>query len=355
MKASTLVRSTLLVIAAALAGAGCTTTDAYTGEKKVNNASKGAGIGAAAGAVLGALTGDNAKERRERALIGAGVGALTGAGVGAYMDKQEAKLRAQLQGTGVSVTRSGDDLILNMPGNVTFKTASADLNSNFYKVLDSVALVLKEFDKTLIDVEGHDSDGSDDYNQQLSMQRATSVGAYLQSHGVTASASWRWAGETRPIANNGTLRASSRTAGWSSSFSPSFAADRGQTRRWTSLHRLSFQGFIPEQSHMPDGIVIRIQYCCDLIEVLSHHAAGHSGVASASTYPSRQAVRMSAKMRRGTHRIDDYVVDAHLTVRRHASGPARRLTLNQCRCVRKFHRSRARTSGSGADIMCSMV
>jgi len=206
MKTSTLVRSTLLVMAAALAGAGCTTTDAYTGEKKVNNASKGAGIGAAAGAVLGALTGDNAKERRERALIGAGVGALTGAGVGAYMDKQEAKLRAQLQGTGVSVTRSGDNLILNMPGNVTFKTASADLNSNFYKVLDSVALVLKEFDKTLIDVEGHtDSDGSDDYNQQLSMQRATSVGAYLQSHGVNSQRVVALgAGESRPIANNGT-------------------------------------------------------------------------------------------------------------------------------------------------------
>ena len=148
MKTSILVRSTLLVIAAALTVAGCTTTDAYTGEKKVNNTSKGAGIGALAGAVLGAATGDNSKERRERALIGAGVGALTGAGVGAYMDKQEAKLRAQLQGTGVSVTRNGDDLILNMPGNITFKTASADLNANFYKVLDSVGLVLKEFDKT---------------------------------------------------------------------------------------------------------------------------------------------------------------------------------------------------------------
>ena len=206
MKKSTLVRSTLLVMAAALTVAGCTTTDAYTGEKKVNNASKGAGIGAAAGAVLGALTGDNSKERRERALIGAGIGALTGAGVGAYMDKQEAKLRAQLQGTGVSVTRSGDNLILNMPGNVTFKTASADLNSNFYKVLDSVALVLKEFDKTLIDVEGHtDSDGSDEYNQQLSMQRATSVGTYLQSHGVNNQRVVALgAGETRPIANNGT-------------------------------------------------------------------------------------------------------------------------------------------------------
>ena len=200
------VRTTLLAITAAFTFAGCTTTDAYTGEKKVNNASKGAGIGAAAGAVLGALTGDNSKERRERALIGAGIGALTGAGVGAYMDKQEAKLRAQLQGTGVSVTRSGDNLILNMPGNVTFKTASADLNSGFFQVLDSVALVLKEFDKTLIDVEGHtDSDGSDDYNQQLSMQRATSVGNYLQSHGVNNQRIVALgAGESRPIASNAT-------------------------------------------------------------------------------------------------------------------------------------------------------
>ena len=206
MNTSTLVRSTLLVIGAALSAAGCQTTDAYTGDKKVNNASKGAGIGALAGAIVGAATGDNAKERRERALIGAGVGALTGAGVGAYMDKQEAKLRAQLQGTGVSVTRSGDDLILNMPGNITFKTASADLNSNFYKVLDSVSLVLKEFDKTLIDVEGHtDSDGSAEYNQELSLNRASSVGSYLQSHGVNNQRIVTLGvGESQPIASNST-------------------------------------------------------------------------------------------------------------------------------------------------------
>jgi outer membrane protein OmpA-like peptidoglycan-associated protein len=206
MNTSNIVRSSLLVIAAALASAGCQTTDAYTGEKKVNSASKGAGIGALAGAVLGAATGDNSKERRERALIGAGIGALTGAGVGAYMDKQEAKLRAQLQGTGVSVTRSGDNLILNMPGNITFKTASADLNANFFRVLDSVGLVLKEFDKTTIDVEGHtDSDGSDQYNQQLSLQRAQSVGTYLQSQGVNGQRIVAFgAGEARPVASNST-------------------------------------------------------------------------------------------------------------------------------------------------------
>lgn len=206
MKSTILVRSTLLVMTAAFTFAGCQTTDAYTGQKKVNNTSKGAGIGALAGAILGAATGDDSKDRRKRALIGAGVGALTGAGVGAYMDKQESKLRAQLQGTGVSVTRNGNDLILNMPGNITFRTASADLNSNFFSVLDSVALVLKEYDKTLIDVEGHtDSDGSDQYNQQLSLNRATSVGTYLQSHGVNGQRIMTYgAGEARPIASNST-------------------------------------------------------------------------------------------------------------------------------------------------------
>ena len=206
MKTSNFVRATLLALAAAMTVAGCQTTDAYTGDKKVNKTTKGAGIGALAGAVLGAATGDNSKERRKRALIGAGVGALAGAGVGAYMDRQEAKLRAQLQGTGVSVTRSGNDLILNMPGNITFKTASADLNASFFQVLDSVGLVLKEFDKTLIDVEGHtDSDGADAYNQQLSLQRATSVGSYLQSHGVNGQRIVTFgAGEVRPIASNST-------------------------------------------------------------------------------------------------------------------------------------------------------
>ena len=93
-----------------------------------------------------------------------------------------------------------------MPGNITFKTASADLNADFFKVLDSVSLVLKEFDKTLIDVEGHtDSDGDAAYNQTLSLQRANAVGGYLESHGVNAQRVVELgAGESRPIASNST-------------------------------------------------------------------------------------------------------------------------------------------------------
>jgi len=192
----------LTVAALFLLGNGCT-TDPYTGEQKMSKAAIGGMIGAVSGAAIGAAV---SKDKRKGALIGAGVGGLTGAGVGYYMDRQEEKLRQRLQGTGVSVTRQGDNLILNMPGNVTFKTDSSDINAGFYDVLNSVVLVLKEFDKTLIDVYGHtDSVGSDSYNQTLSERRAASVGQYLMSQGVDGRrVATQGFGESRPIAGNDT-------------------------------------------------------------------------------------------------------------------------------------------------------
>ena len=101
------------------------------------------------------------------------------------MDVQEAKLRQRLEGTGVSVTRMGDNITLNMPSNITFALNSADLNAQFYNALDGVSMVLKEYDKTVIEVAGHtDSSGSDQYNQALSERRAQAVAGYLASHGV---------------------------------------------------------------------------------------------------------------------------------------------------------------------------
>jgi outer membrane protein OmpA-like peptidoglycan-associated protein len=187
--------------ALALGLAGCQTTDPYTGEQQVSKTTIGAGVGAAGGAIIGAIAGN-----RRGALIGAGVGALAGGSVGYYMDQQEAKLRAQLQGTGVSVTRSGDNIILNMPGNVTFKTDSSDVSASFYPVLDSVGLVINEFEKTYVDVIGHtDSTGAAEYNQRLSERRAESVAAYLRTRQVLASRLLvRGVGKNSPIASNDT-------------------------------------------------------------------------------------------------------------------------------------------------------
>jgi outer membrane protein OmpA-like peptidoglycan-associated protein len=166
----------------------------------------GALIGAGAGAAAGMISGNDAKQRRQRALIGAGVGALAGGAVGAYMDRQEDELRKVMRDSGVTVTRKGDDIILNMPGNVTFRTDSADLNAQFYKVLDGVALVAKKYDKTIIEVAGHtDSTGSADYNRQLSQRRATSVANYLVTRGVAQVRIMTAAGgEDHPIASNAT-------------------------------------------------------------------------------------------------------------------------------------------------------
>jgi outer membrane protein OmpA-like peptidoglycan-associated protein len=185
---------------------GCETLDPYTGESETSKATKGALIGAAAGAVAGLMSGDDAVERRQHALIGAGVGALAGGAVGHYMDQQEAELRAELQGTGVSVTRDGDNITLNMPGNVTFDTDSAALRPQFFSVLNSVGKVLTEFDQTVIEVAGHtDSTGSDSHNMNLSQRRANTVGEYLYTQGIMDQRIISIGlGEHHPIADNST-------------------------------------------------------------------------------------------------------------------------------------------------------
>lgn len=201
MARSTLARSAMLTVAVAAFLAGCYTMDPYTGEKKVSDTTKGAGIGALGGAAVGALAGGG-----RGALIGASAGALAGGAVGNYMDRQEAKLRAQLQGTGVSVARNGDNINLVMPGSITFASGSADLNPSFFGVLDSVAVVLKEYDKTTIDISGHtDSTGSAQKNGALSEQRASTVAEYLRTKGISDQRiAANGYGSTRPVASNDT-------------------------------------------------------------------------------------------------------------------------------------------------------
>lgn len=183
--------------------AGCT-TDPFTGESQISKTAIGGLIGAASGAAIGAIAD---KENRGRgAAIGAGVGVLAGGAVGAYMDYQEKKLREKLQGTGVSVKRVNDDIFLIMPGNLTFATDHAEIRSDFYPVLNSVVLVLNEYKKTLIEITGHTDDtGSDSHNQQLSEDRAESVGGYFRSHEVMPERLVTHGfGERFPIASNDT-------------------------------------------------------------------------------------------------------------------------------------------------------
>ena len=195
----------LLAICVSLLATSCTSVDPYTGETKASKTAVGTGIGAFAGAAIGAAT-SNSKNRGKHMLTGALAGAAVGGGIGVYMDNQDKLLRQELQGTGVSVSKVGNNITLNMPGNITFKTASYDISASFYDVLNSVAKVLKKYDKTKIEVIGHtDSTGTRAANMTLSYNRANAVAKYLQGQGVKAS---RFTidgyGPDYPIASNST-------------------------------------------------------------------------------------------------------------------------------------------------------
>lgn len=202
-------KATILASALTLMLASCQTpTDPLTGNPQRNNTATGATLGALTGAVAGLLIAKDKSgdDQRKSALIGAGIGALVGGGIGNYMDQQEQELRQQLQNSGVSVSRAGNQIILNMPGNITFASGSADLNGNFFSVLNSVAVVLRKYEQTLLDIDGHtDSTGDFNANQVLSEQRAVSVGQYLNQQGVDARRLLIVGfGQTRPIADNAT-------------------------------------------------------------------------------------------------------------------------------------------------------
>jgi outer membrane protein OmpA-like peptidoglycan-associated protein len=192
---------------AVLALSACTTTNPYTGQSQISNTAGGALIGAGGGALAGALIGSaTGADPRIAALIGAGVGGIAGGAIGSYMDQQEAELRAQLQGTGVSVTRVGDQIILNMPSNITFAVDKATVQPQFNETLVSVGLVLKKFNQTIVDVYGYtDSSGDDNYNLDLSQRRAVAVATVLSSQGIDQRRFYiDGRGEEDPIASNAT-------------------------------------------------------------------------------------------------------------------------------------------------------
>lgn len=191
---------------AALTALTACTTNPYTGEQQ---ASKAATYGAGAAAVCGLIGSMDSSKKARNAALGCGI---VGAGVGAYMDVQEAKLREQLQGTGVQVVREGDNIRLIMPGNITFETDSYHLRPDFYPVLNSVGLVLAKYADTTMRVTGHtDNTGSREYNQTLSERRARSVADYLATQKVVQSRMYvQGMGFEQPIADNSSADGRSR-------------------------------------------------------------------------------------------------------------------------------------------------
>ena len=199
-----LVISTL--VGAGLVLSGCQTMSGAgndIGGVQYDKAALGTIIGAAAG--YGISKGNaNSSRQNNRA---AAIGAVLGGGAGLYLDNKEEKLRQQMAGTGVDVSRNPDGSVqLIMPGSITFDTNKSNIKPNFYTTLNKVAQTLAEDNQSAILVTGYtDNTGNDSINMPLSQQRAQSVKNYLAGKGVSSGRiDAQGYGSANPIADNST-------------------------------------------------------------------------------------------------------------------------------------------------------
>jgi outer membrane protein OmpA-like peptidoglycan-associated protein len=200
-----MIRSKLLVLLAlgALLMAGCAQPMSQTQKGAVY----GTGIGAAVGAGLGQAIGGDTKGTLLGAGIGAAVGGLAGAGIGNYMEKQQVALQQQFATSeSASIRREADILAVTFKSDVLFDVGSSALKAGAYQEINRVAQVLIQYPETRIRVAGHtDSDGSEAFNQDLSLRRAEAVRNALVQQGVAAARiSTIGFGESQPIADNST-------------------------------------------------------------------------------------------------------------------------------------------------------
>ena len=193
----------LIALAGALALSACTDPAQLGGGSNNPNTQQGALIGAGAGALLGALSkGDG--NRGDAALKGAVIGGAIGAGIGYSLDKQEADLRRDLGNDDVTITNTGDRLIVTLPQDILFATDSFAVRPDLQRDLYSVAGNLQSYPNSTIQIIGPtDSDGDAAYNQQLSERRASAVSNVLLNAGVAPRRIQAFGrGESQPVASN---------------------------------------------------------------------------------------------------------------------------------------------------------
>lgn len=153
-----------------------------------------------------AAIGSKGKEERDTALIDSGTTAVATTESNSYMDKQEAELRKQLEPRGVKVERAGDQIILSVPSSAAFDPNKDQVKRSAQPLVGQVALVLKRYDRTTVDVYGHtDSGGDEKGNLDLTQRRALSVAKYLAAQGIDSKRlSVTGFGGSRPVGSNET-------------------------------------------------------------------------------------------------------------------------------------------------------
>jgi outer membrane protein OmpA-like peptidoglycan-associated protein len=191
----------ILAVAGTLALTACVDPAAYPEDPNARQRN-GAIIGGLVGAVAGASVSDD-DDKLKGAIIGGALGAGTGALIGADLDRQAAELRGSLN-SNISVTNTGEYLIVNMPQDLLFAVDSASVRPDLRSDLSTVASSLLKYPNSRIEVIGHtDNTGAAAYNQDLSQRRAVAVASVLRENGVPGGRVAAFGrGEDQPIASN---------------------------------------------------------------------------------------------------------------------------------------------------------
>lgn len=183
----------------------------FTNCKAINNANntqKGGVIGATGGAILGAIIGNNVGNGNSElgAIIGGVIGGGAGVLIGRKMDKQAQKIEEEIPGAEVERVDNGIVLTFDEKSGVYFNTNKSDVNDASKVTLNKLAGIFIEYPDTKVLIIGHtDSTGSEQYNMNLSKERAYSVTNYLVNKGLsTGRFTTKWYGETQPKYDNNT-------------------------------------------------------------------------------------------------------------------------------------------------------
>ena len=144
--------------------------------------------------------------RKTSYIIALAIGGAAGGYIGSRMDRQAERIEEEIPGAEVKRVGEGINVTFNEEAGVYFATNKSNVQGTSATTLDKLAGIFKEYPKSNILVEGHtDSAGADEYNMNLSKQRAESVSNYLISKGIDASRfDTKWYGETQPVGDNTT-------------------------------------------------------------------------------------------------------------------------------------------------------
>jgi chemotaxis protein MotB len=131
-------------------------------------------------------------------------------------EKLQAELKDEIKESGIQVQRLGGEVVISFPSDISFPSGSSALTDQFGQIIDRIIPALQGADGEIF-VSGHTDNvplaggGQFRSNWDLSAARATGVVHRILEHGIPPDrVTIQGYGDSRPIADNGTVEGRSK-------------------------------------------------------------------------------------------------------------------------------------------------